>query len=129
MTIAKKPSPDCSRLLVETPSIEMLIVLCGRPLIVDARPVPGVSTPGRNVTKFIALRVTTGRFEMVSMLTVELTVVVVVGTSSRRGLDVHRLGELCRLRAPRAGSRRTPARSRTSVCTNVLNPESVTVTV
>ena len=111
-----------------TPSIEMLIVLCGSPLIVEARPVPGVSTPGRNVTKFSALRVTTGRFEITSMLTVELTVVAVVCDELRLRLDVDGLGELRRPRASRAGRRR-PASSRTSVWTNVLNPDSDTVTV
>ena len=58
VTIVKKPSPDCRLLLVLTPSMVMLIVFCGRPLIVEPARVarPGVSTPGRNTRKSSALR-------------------------------------------------------------------------
>ncbi len=59
-TIEKKPSVDWKLLFTFTPSSVTLIVFCGRPLIVDPRGPPVVSTPGRNVTKFSALRETSG---------------------------------------------------------------------
>jgi hypothetical protein len=55
----KKPSPDCSKLLFEMPSIVMLIVFCGRPLIVDERALRRrrlVVTPGMKIRKFSAVR-------------------------------------------------------------------------
>ena len=58
-TSVKKPSPDCSRLLFEMPSIVMLIVFCGRPEIVDERAEPDpptVVTPGMKMRKFSAVR-------------------------------------------------------------------------
>ena len=39
-TSEKKPSPDCSRLLLLMPSIVMLIVFCGSPAIVELRALP-----------------------------------------------------------------------------------------
>jgi hypothetical protein len=58
-TREKKPSVDCRLLPMLMPSSEMLIVFCGRPLMVDWRALvvePIVSTPGRSVRKFSALR-------------------------------------------------------------------------
>src|SRR6188768_3473015 len=56
-TEAKKPSPVLLKLSwLLTPSSVMLIIDCGRPLIVESRFTPGVFTPGRNVTAFSALR-------------------------------------------------------------------------
>ena len=126
--IEKKPSPDCNKLLVVMPSIVTLIVLCGRPLIVEARPVPGVSTPGRNVTKFIAFLVTTGRLLITSVLTVELTVVAVVDTSSLAALTLT-VSESVPTSSTARSSGVPPACNRISEWTNVLNPESDTVTV
>ncbi len=62
VTIVKKPSPDCRLLLVLTPSIVMLIVFCGSPLIVEPRAfAPPVSTPGRKTRKSSALRLRAAR--------------------------------------------------------------------
>ena len=61
------------------------IALPGRPIAVELRwmwvPLP-LFTPGRNVMKFMALRVTIGRFWICSDVTVAATVVDVVSTSA-----------------------------------------------
>ena len=49
--IEKKPSVFCSWLLVLMPSIVMLIVLFGRPLMIAPRGPAAVSTPGRNASE------------------------------------------------------------------------------
>jgi hypothetical protein len=51
VTNEKKPSPDWKLLLLLMPSMVMLMVFCGRPMIVDPRGPPSVSTPGRNTVK------------------------------------------------------------------------------
>ena len=61
-----------------TPSIVMLIIDCGNPLIVASRLMPGVLTPGRNVTAFSAFRVVIGIRRSSLALSVEDTVGVVV---------------------------------------------------
>src|SRR5688572_14489315 len=58
VTIEKNPSVDCKALPVLMPSIVMLTVLFGRPLITAPRGPPAVSTPGRNATEYSALRET-----------------------------------------------------------------------
>jgi hypothetical protein len=63
LTIAKNPSVVRSVLSwMFTPSSVMLMAPRGRPLIWDCRLPPGVATPGRNVTKSIALRLVSGSF-------------------------------------------------------------------
>ena len=61
LTIAKNPSVDRSVLSCTfTPSSVMLIVPRGRPLIVAWRLPAGVETPGRKLTKSIALLLVSG---------------------------------------------------------------------
>ena len=54
-----------------TPSSVMLIELCGSPLTVESRTVPGVWTPGRNCVKSSALRVPTGRLRWFVLIVVD----------------------------------------------------------
>jgi hypothetical protein len=78
VTIEKNPSPDWKLLFTFTPSSITLIVFCGRPLIVDPRGPPAVSTPGMNTTKFSAFRDTRGRLAICSVVMVEDTVAILV---------------------------------------------------
>ena len=48
---------------------------CGRPLIVAPRLPPGVETPGRKLTKSMALRLVSGSFVIAFVLTVDEIVV------------------------------------------------------
>ena len=56
VSIEKKPSVDCSMLPVLMPSIVMLTVLFGRPLMTAPRGPPVVATPGSSATAYSALR-------------------------------------------------------------------------
>ena len=76
-----------------TPSSVMLIVPCGRPLIVESRLPPGVDTPGRKLTKSIALRLVSGSFVIWLVLIVVETVDDCVCTISDDGGDGHLLGD------------------------------------
>ena len=60
-----------------TPSMRMLIVFCGKPLMVELREFcapPGVSTPGKKIMKLNTLRSDRGTLLMNSWVIVELTV-------------------------------------------------------
>src|SRR6185369_9039097 len=81
VTIEKNPSVDCSALPVLMPSMVMLTVLFGRPLITAPRGPPAVSTPGRNATEYNALRDTSGSFFSCSTAIVDVTAVDCVCTS------------------------------------------------
>jgi len=70
LTRAKKPSVVFSQLSCAlTPSIVMLIALCGRPLTVESRLPVGVFTPGREVMNSSALRLPVGSF-MISLVSI-----------------------------------------------------------
>ena len=76
LTIEKKPSLvrfvlSCTLI----PSRVMLITPCGRPLIVALRLPPGVETPGRKLTKSMALRDVSGSFVIWFVVIVEAIVV------------------------------------------------------
>ena len=128
VTIEKKPSVDCSALPVPTPSIVMLTVLLGRPLISALRGPPVVETPGSMLTEYNALRDTIGNSLSCSTEMLVVTAVDCVCTSSAPALT-----SMVSLNWP-ISSRAviSPARAasrRTSVATKVLNPVSDTVTV
>src|SRR5688572_864547 len=76
------PSPDLKLLVLLMPSIVMLIVVCGRPMIVDPRGPASVSTPGRKTVKYSALLDTSGRLLICSVVIVDVTVEDCVCTSS-----------------------------------------------
>jgi hypothetical protein len=81
VTIEKNPSPDCSALPVLIPSIVMLMVLFGRPLMTAPRGPPAVSTPGRNATEYSELREMSGSCLSCSTAIVDVTAVDWVCTS------------------------------------------------
>ncbi len=129
LTIAKKPSVDRSVLSwMFTPSSVMLIMPRGRPLIVASRLPAGVDTPGRKLTKSIALRDVNGSFVICVLVTVDDTVGDVVCTISDDDVTV-----TCSVSPPTSRVARTlagePAVTTTLLTTTVLNPCSATVTV
>ncbi len=111
-----------------TPSSVMLIMPCGRPLIIDCRLPPGVWTPGRNVTKSIALRVVSGSLRIWFVLIVDEMVVDCVWMISDADDTT-----TCSSTPPISSVARTlapaPDVRTTLLDTKVLKPESVTVTV
>ena len=97
MTIAKKPSPPFDPLSVLSwmlmPSSVMLIAERGRPLMVAWRLPFGVETPGRRLTKSIALREVIGSLRIWFVFTVCETPDVCVCTISDARRDGDLLGD------------------------------------
>ena len=100
----------------------------GRPLIVASRLPAGVDTPGRKLTKSIALRDVNGSFVICVLVTVDDTVGDVVCTISDDDVTV-----TCSVSPPTSRVARTlagePAVMTTLLTTTVLNPCRDTVTV
>src|SRR5688572_8884848 len=111
-----------------TPSSVMLIMPRGRPLIVASRLPAGVDTPGRKLTKSIALREVSGSLVICVLVTVDDTVGDCVCTISDDDVTV-----TCSLNVPTSRVARTFAGAAdvttTSLITTVRNPVSDTVIV
>ena len=128
VTIEKNPSVEVRVWPVPMPSIVMLTVLFGRPLIRAARGPPVVETPGSMATAYSALRETSGSSVSCSVVSVDDTAVDWVWTSSELALTSTvsvraPISSLAVISPGRAESRRR------SLATNVLKPVNDTVTV
>ena len=127
--MAKNPSVVRSVLSCTfTPSSVMLMVPRGSPLMVAWRLPPGVDTPGRKLTKSMALRLVRGSFVIWVVFNVVETVEDCVWMISDVDETV-----TCWLRPPSSSDTFTlagaPAVRTTLLATKVLKPSSLTVTL